>query len=315
MEYKEVFTSKRIKTNRTQSVASALMEKVIPYRAESTDVRKEKNYKRAKKRSATPYVLPPPAARSYHLSAWKNTDDTFIMRNVKGEETYTIFYIHGGSYWSPPRVYHYIMLHYLVQQTGAKAIIPVYPKAPTYTVAQAFPMVLKRYKQLLQKERSRKIILMGDSAGAGMALGLLQELRNKGIQMPQKVILMSPWMDVSMSNPAMPKIQPLDPLLSIGQLRFQGKVYAGDWSVKDPLLSPKYADLSGLPPVYVFSGTHDILHCDIEEYEKKAEKKGWPVTLYTYEKMNHVFCAFPIPEARKALKQMAEIIKSENVSE
>ncbi len=311
MEYKEAFTSRRIKTKRTQSVASALMERVIPYRAESADVRKERNYRHAKKRSAKPYVLPPAAARSYTLSAWEGTDDTFVMRNVKGDETYTIFYIHGGSYWSPPKVYHYIMLHYLVQEIGAKAIIPVYPKAPTYTMAQAFPMVLKRYKQLLQKESSQNVILMGDSAGAGMALGLLQELRDKNIPLPKKVVLMSPWMDVSMSNSKMKEVQPLDPLLSIGQLRFQGRVFAGDWSTRDPILSPKYADLSGLPPVFIFSGTHDILHCDIEEYEKKAEEKGWPVTLYTYEKMDHVFCAYPIPEARKALKQITEIIKND----
>ncbi|USQ68360.1 alpha/beta hydrolase [Companilactobacillus allii] len=256
-----------------------------------------------------PFELPEIAKLRYHFKYLKGFDDT--LEYVPKEQTNkVIFYIHGGAYWFEPITLHYDMLHKLSKKSLARVVMPIYPKAPLHNAHEATAMVLSRYLHLINDEfvDPANIILMGDSAGAGMALSLLEVMRDREYPLPGRAVLLSPWLDVSTSNPEMEGIQSSDPLLSIKDLQFQGKVYADTLDTKDPLVSPIYGDLTNLPPIDVFTGTHDILYADAEKLGKMAEDKDIDLKIHTYENMNHVFMVYPIPEARGVVKEIAGLI-------
>ncbi|WP_281273205.1 alpha/beta hydrolase fold domain-containing protein [Companilactobacillus insicii] len=219
--------------------------------------------------------------------------------------------MHGGSYWFQPVSFQYAMMNKISKMADARVVMPIYPKAPIHNVNEATAMVLARYLYLVNEElvSPEDIIFVGDSAGGGMVLSLLQMMRNRKYPLPEKAIVISPWLDVSMSNPEMDKIQGVDPILHKDDLKFEGKVYADGVNVKDPLVSPIYGDLTKLPPIHLFIGTHDIFYADAKKLNEIAFEDNVDLTMYTYPSMDHVFPAYPIPEAKVALKKIASLIK------
>lgn len=256
-----------------------------------------------------PFKLPEIAKLRYHFKYLKDSDDT-LEYVPKEQSSKVIFYIHGGAYWFEPMFQHYEMLHRLSKMANARVVMPIYPKAPLHNAHEATAMVLSRYLHLINDEYvdPDNIILMGDSAGAGMALSLLEVMRDRNYPLPNRAFLLSPWLDVSTSNPEMDSIEHVDPILRIKDLQFQGKVYADTVKVNDPLVSPIYGDLTNLPPIDIYTGTHDILYADAEKIGKIAADKKLDITVHTYENMNHVFMAYPISEARKVLKEIVSLI-------
>lgn len=205
---------------------------------------------------------------------------------------------------------HYRMLKKLAKRFCMNVVLPVYPKAPAHHADEALQMVYERYLYLI-RERGippQRITLMGESAGAGLALVLLMHLKRLGTELPRCAVLHSPWVDVSMENEKMKELEKTDPLLSVRTLAVKGKAYAGERSVKDELVSPLFGDLSGLPPLFVDCGTHEILWPDIEKMCEKAKAQGTEVTLRVFQGQIHCFAALPIPEARKMWKLMRQDI-------
>jgi triacylglycerol lipase len=105
------------------------------------------------------------------------------------------------------------------------------------------------------------ISVYGDSAGGGMALAVAQLLVSRGDATPSHTVLISPWLDVTLSNPAISTIS--DPVLRTASLRNAGQQWAGDLSPNDPLVSPPYGSLAGLPPTAVYCGNLDLLAADV----------------------------------------------------
>lgn len=218
-----------------------------------------------------------------------------------------IFYLHGGAYWYQPFALQYHFIAKLADRVGASVVMPIYPKAPAYDVNDALSMVMKSYQELLAISgvAAENVILLGDSAGGGLAVSLVEQLRNAQIDLPSQVILLSPWLDISLENAKIAKIARKDPILKLEELRFEGKYYAGSESLKSPLVSPIYGDLADLPPITIFGGTNDILYPDMELFTEKAQQS---VKLITYEGMFHVFPIFPLPESKRAFEQIVDII-------
>ncbi|GBG94265.1 hypothetical protein LFYK43_07240 [Ligilactobacillus salitolerans] len=233
---------------------------------------------------------------------------------IVNSKNQVIFYVHGGGYWEQPTIAHFATIHRLSTELGLRVIMPIYPKAPAYNAYDAYDMVLKSYLSLLNEQQvdSAKIIFIGDSAGAGLILALLQRLRDKHLPLPQQAFLLSPWLDITNSNGQMAKIQPVDPMLDLSNLKLLGKYYAGDLEPRDPLVSPLYGDSAALPPIYVFTGDHDILNADAVKFQQMANKKGWNVTTFYYHAMSHVFSLFPTPEGLDSLKRIVRIIQTSN---
>ncbi|MBD9364685.1 alpha/beta hydrolase [Leuconostoc mesenteroides] len=301
-----------VSLNNKRSWQSVLFEKIIHPLPLVKDERKKNNFDKAMIDGETPYQLPKNVKKQFNIHNINGLDGpTFelLPRNEKFSKT--IYYLHGGAYWWQPFFLHFRMLQNIANQNQARIIIPIYPKSPRYTADDVFPYILNNYKTAVKKFHlmSSALTLMGDSAGGGLCLSLLQLLENEKIDKPSKVILFSPWLDISNSNPDMKSIQPKDPLLNIEALAYQGDVYSGTFNTNSPLVSPINADFSKFPPVYIFSGSHDILYADVKKLSHKSNKN---VNYYIFPKMDHVFIAFPIPESEKALEIVTRVISEQS---
>lgn len=205
---------------------------------------------------------------------YQNRRVFILTPKLKEEKETVIYYLHGGSYVAELSLAHWRFLSKLTQDTKATIVVPDYPLTPQYHYTDAFQMVEPLYKEIIQKVGKQNLIVMGDSAGGGMALALIEKVGEKEEQRPQKTILISPWLDVSMQNVEIPKVQQQDKMLNMELLKMAGVAYSGsEENVKNYLVSPIYGPLENIGEVVIYTGTKDILNPDVHLLEKKAKEK------------------------------------------
>jgi acetyl esterase/lipase len=149
---------------------------------------------------------------------------------------------------------------------------------------------------------------MGDSSGGGIALALAQLLREKGREQPGNLVLLSPWLDVSLAHPDVPVFDKIDPFLDMEGLKYAGSVYARDVDPTHYLVSPVYGSLNDLAPISLFIGTRDILFPDCRKLRDRAEAEGVELNYHEYESMLHDWMLISLPESKHALKKIIEIV-------
>ena len=223
-----------------------------------------------------------------------------FIYNDQEHPAQTVFYFHGGAYINQPNAQQTTMAARTAKETGCEVVLMVYPKEPVYDCETAYRLCLSYYRSYLESNDCGKIVFMGDSAGGGLALGLAAVLRDEGGPCPEELILISPWADVTMSNPDMANYVDLDPMLGIDGLRRMGEVWANGLEMTDPRVSPIYGDLSGLGRVTLTAGTWEILYPDILLLAQKLEQAGVDGSLVIGERMIHCYPICPVPEAKAA---------------
>jgi acetyl esterase/lipase len=171
-------------------------------------------------------------------------------------------------------------------------------------------MVVKSYQFLSQQYPHDNFILMGDSAGGGLALVLAQSLRDQDVEnRPQKLILYSPWVRLDMNNPEIQDFILKDSILDLDLLQKSARAYAGGDDLSDKYLSPYYGSCENLGEMHVFYGGDEMLAPDIKLLEKKCEAAVAEVYFYCYEGMGHDFQLFTfLPESQEVLRKTTEII-------
>ena len=150
--------------------------------------------------------------------------------------------------------------------------------------------------------------LLGDSAGGGMTVAVALQLRDRGLAAPYRTVLISPWLDVTLSAPDIPALAAKDPFLAPAGLVAAGELYRGELPAEDPRVSPINGDLSGLGPITLLSGTHDILHSDAKRFVPLAREAGVSIDYHEAPEMLHVYPLFPIPEAKQARQTINEAL-------
>lgn len=229
---------------------------------------------------------------------------------VNGDAAYkhVIFYIHGGYYVYQMGSEQTTLINRLTRQTNSLAVIPMYKLAPFQTAENGHDLMLRLYEQVCAENADKKIILMGDSAGGGYSLALAENLIKHGMAQPDELILLSPWVDVTMSNPDIADFTDADPMLTVTMGRMSGEAWAGSLSTDDWLVSPIYGDLSQLKNVSIFVGTRELFYPDDTLLYEKL--KGNPnVKLYIGKGQNHVYPVYPTLEGRMATKTISEIVE------
>lgn len=219
-----------------------------------------------------------------------------------------ILYLHGGAYVLQPNLLHWRFLDRLTQEAGMPIAVAIYPKAPAHQFAQAYAFVQAVYTDLFAQGYA-DVILMGDSAGGGLALGFAEWAKAQALPAPEKLVLLSPWLDLTMTNPEVPAYESVDPMLSASDLIEMGKAWAGDTDTRDYRLSPINGDLEGLPPTMLLVGTHEIFLPDARRFKALAEADGVILNYQEYPGMNHVFPVYPIPEAAEAMQSIVAFIE------
>ncbi len=235
--------------------------------------------------------------------------DENIIYKLNSNENYdkTILYIHGGGYVTQPVIYHWIFLDKLAKKENAKIYVPIYTLAPNKNWKNAYELLIELYEQILE-ETNKSIIIMGDSAGGGLALAFTEYLKEKNIEEPNKLVLISPWLDVSMSNANYEYYEEIDPMLVKRGLIECGKLWANGLDLKDYKLSPIYGDLRNIPETLLIVGTREIFYPDIILLKQKLEENSVETKIIIGEDMNHCYPLYPIPEADEVLEKIIDFI-------
>jgi epsilon-lactone hydrolase len=217
-----------------------------------------------------------------------------------------IIYLHGGAYVNELMAAHWGIIEQLIKVTGAAVTVPLYPLAPEYNHRHAFAFLDAVYQEQLSERPGEQIVFAGDSAGAGLALGFTVALMRQKSPLPSLLILFSPWLDLTLSDPAAALVEPHDVMLGIDGLRACGRLWAGADNPKAPELSPLFADLKGLPPITLFQGTRDLFVVDARAFAQRAGKSDARVSYYEYPGAFHVFMGATFtPEARDVFSKIA----------
>ena len=222
-----------------------------------------------------------------------------------------VIYLHGGAYVNSFASQHWTFMSKLVQKSNCTVTAPNYPHAPEHYVHDVFDLLVPLYLDLAARAGSENITVMGDSSGGGISLALAQRLREDGHPQPGHIILLSPWLDATMSNPEIAEFDKIDPFLGVEGLKYGGAVYARDVDPKSYLVSPVYGSLKNLAPVTLFIGTRDILYPDCRKLRDKAADEGVQIDYREYEEMVHDWMLGPLPEARHAIDEIVETIRSD----
>ena len=186
--------------------------------------------------------------------------------------------------------------------------MPLYPLAPHHTWQEAHQLVLNLYLRILSENPDKRIILMGDSSGGGLAAVIALSLAERGIRQPDELILLSPWVDVTHTNPDIADYVDVDPLMAPDPLTVIGQTWAGETPTTDWHLSPIYGDLSALERVTTFVGSREIFLPDNSLFHAELIKAGTHSTLHIGENLNHVYPMSPTPEGRRAREEIIRII-------
>lgn len=296
---------------RQVSTTGRLMKYILQGLHVLPDLTNEKTYQRAITASQKPYRLAFLNRLLFGAIEYNGRNDVLEISPKYVDDRQLIFYLHGGGYWDQPSIMHYRLLKKLADQTQHRIIMPIYPKAPQHQAQETIQWTKDAFLETLEKEQigANQIVLMGDSAGAGLALSLLQQLRDAKLALPKQLILISPWFDISDTNHEMKAVQPFDPMLEVAVLDIMATGYQGELDLDDPLISSLYADFANMPAINVITGTYDVLHPDAVKFQEIADDEGWDVHTTIYPEMYHDFPEIPIPEGKAAIQQMVQLIK------
>lgn len=242
---------------------------------------------------------PSPHPKLLQTRYTENSNGGIFYANEETTSKYAIFYMHGGGYIHDFSLFHWLFLTMLIKATDAAVIAPAYRLVPYATWKEAFDLIIPAYEEYIESNPGKKIILMGDSAGGGLALALAEQMKLDGIRMPDELILLSPWVDAAMENPDVEIYQDEDPWLSVPWLKVCGRYWAGDKDPHDFHISPINGDLKNLGNVTIFSGTKEVFYPDLKKFYDLVKDDG-SNELIIGKDMMHVYPLMPIPEAKPA---------------
>jgi acetyl esterase/lipase len=224
-----------------------------------------------------------------------------------------IMYLHGGGYAIGSLKSHEPLYADLCKHSGLKVLAVDYRLAPENPFPAAIDDVLSVYESLLEKGYSaNRIAIAGDSAGGGLSTALLLSIRDKALALPLAAVLISPWVDLSMSGESIKTKAELDPVVTLQGLEEMAKHYCGNKDKTGPLVSPLFADLSGLPPVLIHVGSDEILLDDSLRLYKKLKEAGVDVQCKEFPEMVHVFHHFAamLDQGKDALAEIADFLQN-----
>ena len=226
-----------------------------------------------------------------------------------GASAGNIIYLHGGAYVEDILRWHWGFIAKMAKRLGMTFTVPLYPLAPGHDCAAANAFLFAVYRDLLATYDQSQLVIMGDSAGGGLTMSLAMQAISAGVPGPAGLVLLSPWLDVTTSDPIQHEIEKIDPLLMRPGLRAAGRWYAGALATDDPRVSPLYGQIAGLPPILLFCGTHDILVADARRLAERAAAERADVEYHEEPRLIHVYPLMYFPESRKAQDRIVRFVQ------
>lgn len=226
------------------------------------------------------------------------------------ESTQLIFHIHGGAFFLGSLKTHRAFLTQIAARTQMQVLHVDYPLSPEHQHPEAIDALFDIYTTLLdQGVQSKDIILSGDSCGANLALALALRIQQEKLPQVSGLILLSPFLDLTLTSESLRYNAQHDALLSIETLETGIDYYVPkNMDKSEPTISPLFADLTGLPPILVQVGSKEILLDDAQRFKERAEQANVKVDFKIYTGMWHNFQMFSawFDEAQQAIADLAE---------
>ena len=221
-----------------------------------------------------------------------------------------LLYLHGGGYVAGSLKYAKGFAGVLASKMQARVLCVAYRLAPEHPFPAALDDALAAYQYLLEQgHAAEKISLIGESAGGGLLIALCLRLKEERLPMPGKAIPLSPWTDLTMRGGSYETNRKADPSLTQNELSRFAEAYATG-QVENPLVSPVFGDLRGLPPCIIYVGGDEILLDDSRMLADQLTQAGVPCKLHVEPGMWHAYVLYGIPEANKALEEIRLFLES-----
>ncbi len=224
-----------------------------------------------------------------------------------------VLYLHGGGYYAGSLTTHQALAANISLATDVPLLLVDYRLAPEHPFPAAVEDATCAYRWLLRRGLSpERIAVAGDSAGGGLTVAAMLELKASGEPLPAAGVCLSPWFDLAMTGESIRTKASVDPTLRPSDMPFVAWCYLRSADPKTPTASPLYGDLTGLPPILIQVGTDEILLDDSRRFAERAGQMGVSVQLDIWDDMIHVWHAYArfVPEARKAIAAIGEFLRS-----
>jgi acetyl esterase/lipase len=232
-----------------------------------------------------------------------------VTARTSGEPDRAILYLHGGAFCvGSPRT-HRAITGTLARLTGAQVFAADYRLAPEHPFPAALDDALAAYRGLLERGyAAQRVALVGDSAGGGLALSSAIRLRELGAPLPAALVAFSPWVDLGAERDVVPHGEVM---ISPPWVAECARLYLAGRDVHDPLASPIYADVRGLPPTLLQVGTDEVLLSDSQRMRDALQAAGVTVGYQEYPRRWHVFQANAgmLADADRALAAVAGFLR------
>lgn len=221
-----------------------------------------------------------------------------------------VLYLHGGGYVTGSLLSHQELAGRIARAARARVLLLDYRMAPESPYPAAVHDSVGAYRFLLDAGFApSRLVIAGDSAGGGLTMASLLSLRDAGLPLPAAGVLLSPWVDLTLSGDSITTKAAEEPVLSLENLRLWASLYAGDTDAAEPLISPLNADLSGLPPLLVQVGTSEVLLSDAERLVAKVQAAGGVSEYQPEPELFHCYQLFPLyPEAQDAVDRVGTFV-------
>ena len=232
-----------------------------------------------------------------------------FFHTLGAPEDEAILYFHGGAYMAGSIVSTRPLAVDFAQITGRNVLSFEYRLAPEFPFPAALEDAFSAYLYMLSLGLSpNRIVFVGESAGGGLEFATALKAREEGIPLPAAIAALSPWVDLTLSGSSYAENRWTDPILERKKLLRATMYYAYGRYLKDPLISPVFADFTGFPPTLIHVGTHEVLLGDSQRLALAMRRAHVDVQLQEWEGMWHVWHVFDVPESHEALRGISDFL-------
>lgn len=216
-----------------------------------------------------------------------------------------IVYLHGGSFVEEAITFQLKFAKNIALKSDATLIVPKYVLIPHGGIAD---ILYEQMIDLYDLFKDKDVILLGDSAGGGFILSFAMFLRDNKIKLPSHVIMMSPWLDLTLTNPDLVKSEKLDCICSIEGNKYAGLLWANNYNIKDYHVSPIFGKFNDLPKMTIITGSRDVMCPECIKLSKLLDKKNIDYNYIEYKEQGHDFGAYPTKEGKLLIEDIVNII-------
>jgi acetyl esterase/lipase len=228
------------------------------------------------------------------------------------DDSRAVLMLHGGGYAIGSVGTHRRLAYDVSAASGARVLLIDYRLAPEHPFPAALDDATAAWRWMLaQGLRASRLSIAGDSAGGGLVLSALVNLRDQDLALPGCAVAISPWVDLEMRGGSIRSRAEVDPMVAEAGLHAYAKMYLGDAHPKTPLAAPLHADLQYLPPVLVQVGSAEALLDDALRIAEKLHAAGNDARLSVWPNMPHVFPFFApvMSEGRDGCQEIGAFIR------